>query len=128
VQYPSNLLITSEKRDFTALIELRRKHQTAHAATSSKQYSGSKPSLATSTRIKLMWEFDLVIRQQEDIGVGTGLHHKVLWTRNEPSQTQNLFGNSANAEAVKDTAAVSKISPGFILNISSHYLLHCYRA
>jgi hypothetical protein len=104
--------------DLTELVRLRFLHQTKQAATgvrigsNTNETAFEKKKLLTD-RQKILREFNQILKQQEDRGVGTGLDRKVRWQNGttQPdaaasAKVKTINGNSANAElAAKATAS-----------------------
>lgn len=97
--------------DFSALVELRRLHQTRHAAEGVRTRDSAETNRPNeSVRRKLIREMNAVLRQDQARAPGTGQGRKLRWqtttegkTSSDPGNQPPLpppTGNSANAVTV----------------------------
>lgn len=102
-------------RDFSILVELRRLHQTRHAAEGVRTRDSTRTSQPDEpVRCRLIREMNAVLRRDQVRAAGTGQDRKLRWHAPTPGATDLdpgnrqpvpvLTGNSANAA----TAAVSR--------------------
>ncbi|KAL0564576.1 hypothetical protein V5O48_017469, partial [Marasmius crinis-equi] len=113
--------------DLTELVKLRFEHQTQQAAsggrgvkskpTSSKLEEenselGAKKSKELSPRQKIMREFNEIYRDQELVGIGTGVERKLCWmAKADVGEAETpAGGNTANAATVATAAAARKLA------------------
>ncbi|KII84575.1 hypothetical protein PLICRDRAFT_167537 [Plicaturopsis crispa FD-325 SS-3] len=108
--------------DFSILVVMRRRHQTRQAAlgvrTKGKDepnHSGSGEKPEVSMRRQIIRQFHAVIREQQNVAVGTGVEREARWrapapggrdgTVNGQSSASAASGNAANAAAAASKAA-----------------------
>lgn len=110
--------------DFSILVELRRSHQTRHAAEGVRTRDSAETDRPNeSVRCKLIREMNAVLRQGQIRAPGTGQIRTLRWqtpgeggTSSQPGREQSAMiptGNSANAATVA-TLRVGKVFPGFL--------------
>ena len=108
-------------RDLSILVELRRLHQTRHAAEGVRTCDSTRTNKPEeSVRCKLIREMNAVLRQGQVRAAGTGQDRKLRWqtpaqgaTDLDPGNQQPipaLTGNSANA-ATAAASRARKVSP-----------------
>lgn len=96
--------LSVQNLDFTALIELRRSHQTRQAATgvrTRKLGTHSKSSAVTSMRHEVARKLREILKEDSDLGGNAGASRNSRWTG------QTTGGNSANAAVVANAVAAS---------------------
>ena len=97
--------------DFSILVELRRSHQTQHAAEGVRTRDSVKTNrLSESVRCKLIREMNGLLRQYQSRAVGTGQDRNLRWQTSSQGtsvsgpgyqhSTPAATGNSANAAAI----------------------------
>ena len=91
--------------DFSILVELRRLHQTRHAAKGVHTRDSAETNKAgESMRCKLIREMNALLRQDQTRATGTGQGRELRWQTSEGTEDSGpapaLTGNSANAAAV----------------------------
>jgi hypothetical protein len=112
--------------DLSELVRLRFDHQTKQAATGVRKAGNPTTNVQDTTmaghtkllkplteRQKVLREFNQIIKQQGDQGVGTGADRKKRWETNTTAQgnsnssldTVPVHGNAANAEAAAKATA-----------------------
>jgi hypothetical protein len=113
--------ITIDDLDFTPLVEMRRRHQTRHAALGVRTRS-SKSTAAEDSELTLKQQIIRrmreVLKEQDDRAVGTGCERSARWG------TSDAVGNSANAAAAAVTVAKQVHFPLNLVHASLTY--HCY--
>ena len=90
---------------FDKLVQLRRRHQTRQATTGVRtkatsgrnQVNQSQPGMPTERQL-LIRQFQEVIKQQQEQGVGTGAERNLRWRANAPAA-----GNATNAAEAAET-------------------------
>jgi hypothetical protein len=118
--------------NFSVLVELRRSHQTRHAAEGVRTRDSAEINRPNeSVRCKLIREMNAVLRQDQVLALGTGQDRKLRWqapaqggTSSQPGRQKSalaLSGNSANA-ATAATLRVAKVLSG-CLHYSSPRLM-----
>jgi len=103
--------VGARNRDFSVLVELRRSHQTRHAAEGVRTRDAAKTNKPNeSVRFKLIREMNALLCQDQNRAPGTGQDRKLRWETpakgkpgpapGHPQPAPVPTGNSANAAAV----------------------------
>lgn len=115
---PTNLFnATHQPLDVRQLVALRRQHQTRQAEDGIRtRGEATKEKPEVSMRRQLIREFHAVLKEEQDLAVGTGCERNARWRASAPGgrlgeaagalAAQSANGNSANAAAA--AAAIAK--------------------
>jgi hypothetical protein len=110
--------ITIDDLDFTPLVEMRRRHQTRHAALSIRTRISKATDTEDSLKQQIIRRMREVLKEQSDRAVGTGCERSVRW-----GVLDRDAGNSANAAAAAATIA-KRVSHGSI-KLTHPVAYHC---
>ena len=117
--------ITNDDLDFSQLVEMRRQHQTRHAAlgirTRSSKATDTEDS-EISLKQQIIRRMREVLKEQSDRAVGTGCERSVRW-----GVLDRDAGNSANAAAAAATVA-KRVSHSFIKHAYPVTYHRCWQA
>lgn len=110
--YPSDILCAHSSRSYDGLVELRQRHETAHAASIARVrgHSSSEDQGQKSQRMEIVKGFHEILWQQQACGVGTKKEQSQRWLSSSSlgMRPADLIGNAAEA-ASKAAAKVRSV-------------------